>query len=292
MAIFFMLLSSACFTTMAAMVKGLDGAIPVAELILLRCLVPLPVFVLIIKRQRLPLLVGTKGLIVLRSLAGAAAMACFYYALANMPIAECVFLGRTQPFFLALLAPLLIGEKAPRAAWGAIAAGLSGVFLIMKPAMAWPLAAWAALAGASLAAVAHITVRQLNRSEQPLPIVFNFFLLTALFAGLATLVSGQLVWPQGNQWLAIVGIGVFATLGQYMMTLAYRLDRAPVVAASSYASIILSVIYGYWFWGEVPAKLAWLGALLILLGGLVLLWSRLGKAEGVESAKCKVQNAK
>ncbi|MEN8140910.1 MAG: DMT family transporter [Thermodesulfobacteriota bacterium] len=281
MAILLMLLSSAAFTTMAAMVKGLDGAIPIAELILLRCLIPLPFFVYIIKRKGVPLLVQAKGLILLRSLAGAAAMACFYYALTNMPIADCVFLGRSQPFFLALLAPILIGEKAPKAAWGAIGAGLVGVFFIMKPGLAaWPIAAWASLSGAGLAALAHISVRQLNRTDQPLVIVFNFFLLTALMAvAWSVVVENDLVVPQGQQWLLIVGIGVFASLGQFLMTCAYRYDKAPVVAASSYASIILSVIYGYWFWGEMPQPLAWVGALLILAGGLILIWSRRGRGE-------------
>ena len=278
MAILLMLLSSACFTTMAAVVKGLGGSIPIAELMLLRCLIPLPLFVYIIKQRHAPLVAQAKGLIFLRSLAGAAAMACFYYALTHMPLADCVFLGRSQPLFLAMLAPILIDEHASKATWLAIGVGLLGVAIIMRPAAHWPLAAWAALVGAMLAALAHISIRRLNYSDQPLTIVFNFFVLTALFSGLASLAGPGLVRPQGWQWGAVLAIASLASLGQFLMTMAYRLDQAPVVAAASYSSIILSVLYGYWFWQELPTPLAWLGAILILTGGLTLLVSRRGKA--------------
>jgi drug/metabolite transporter (DMT)-like permease len=59
------------------------------------------------------------------------------------------------------------------------------------------------------------------------------------------------------------------------MTSAYRVDRAPVVAAASYTSVLLSLIYGYLFWKEVPHPLAWLGGGLIVFGGLMLLRARI-----------------
>ena len=279
-----MLLSSACFTSMAALVKGLGSSIPIAELILLRCLIPLPIFVYIIKKRGAPLLAQAKSLIVLRSICGGAAMACFYYALTHMPMADCVFLGRTQPLFLALLAPLLIRERATPAVWLAIGLGLAGVAVIMQPQGHWPLAAWAALGGAALAALAHISVRRLNATEQPLTIVFNFFILTSLFSGLASF-TDPLIIPQGWQWGAVAAIATLASLGQFLMTLAYRHDQAPVVAAASYSSIVLSVLYGYIFWDEMPSPLAVTGAALIMAGGLLLIYSRRGKAVHIRDTR-------
>ena len=58
------------------------------------------------------------------------------------------------------------------------------------------------------------------------------------------------------------------------MTSAYRHDKAPVVAAASYSSVVLSVLYGYLFWKETPVPLAWFGGLLIIGGGLLLVRSR------------------
>ncbi|MDA3833982.1 MAG: EamA family transporter, partial [Spirochaetales bacterium] len=99
--IFYMLLASASFATMAALVKGLGNTIPIAQLMFLRCIIPLPFFIIIMKRKKIALVVKAKKLLLARAVFGAAAMACFYYALTHMPLADCVFLGRSQPLLLA-----------------------------------------------------------------------------------------------------------------------------------------------------------------------------------------------
>ncbi|MDA3972157.1 MAG: sigma 54-interacting transcriptional regulator, partial [Desulfobulbaceae bacterium] len=91
--------------------------------------------------------------------------------------------------------------------------------------------------------------------DNPFTIVFNFFVCTALFALIVALFM-QTTLPTNREWLFIGGIALSASLGQFPMTLAYRCEIAPVVAASSYASIVLSVIYGYFFWNEIPHPLA------------------------------------
>lgn len=285
MGVLCMLLSSASFATMAAMVKALGGELAIAQLIFLRCLLPLPLFIYLIKTKGQALVVEAQVSLFLRALFGGCAMACFYYALTHMPLAECVFLGRTQPLLLALLAPFIIGEKAPKAAWFAIAAGLTGVGLIFQPAMAWPQAAWAALAGAFLAAFAHLMVRRLNRTEEPLTIVFNFFVLTALGSGTWSVLAANFQPISSRQWLLVAGVALFASLGQFLLTLAYRYDRAPAVAAASYSSVILSVAYGYLFWQEMPHSLAWLGGLSIVSGGIFLVSSRIGRGEPAPEVK-------
>lgn len=81
--------------------------------------------------------------------------------------------------------------------------------------------------------------------------------------------------PEGFQWLLLVGIALFSTFGQFLMTLAYRMDHAPVVAAASYASVIFSIAYGYIFWQEVPTYSTFAGGALIILGSIILIRSRI-----------------
>jgi len=54
-----------------------------------------------------------------------------------------------------------------------------------------------------------------------------------------------------------------------------RYDKAPAIAASSYASVVFSVIYGYFFWGKVPAPATWFDGLCIVSGGIWLVYRRL-----------------
>ena len=273
MGVIYMLLASASFATMSALVKSVGSVIPIQELIFLRCVLALPFFCCYLIYQNRPLVVKARKTVLLRSFFGFVAMIGFYYALTHMGLADCVFLGRIQPLFVALLAPFVVGENAPGSAWLAIATGLCGVVLIMQPALVdWPVAAWMALGAALAGACAHLLVRRLNRTDTPGAIVLNFLTLTALASGCWTMPCWRT--PSPSQWLAICGIALFASLGQTLMTIAYGKDRAPAVAAASYSSIILSLVYGYFFWGETPHGLVWLGGALIVCGGFLLVRSR------------------
>jgi len=272
MGIILMLSASACFATMSAMLKGIGPAIPLTQLVFLRCIIAVPILFAYIAFEGQPVVVRAKKLILVRTILGMTAMHGYFYALTHMPLADCIFIGRTNPLLLALFAPLVLGETVPRAAWFAISTGLVGVALIMKPAMAWPTAAWVALGASAFGAAAHLSVRRLNRTDHPLVIVFNFTLLTGLLTAFKAL--PDFIPLNRQQWLLIIGVAILASIGQLFMTAAYGRDRAPAVAAASYSSVVLSVVYGYLFWNEVPQPLAWWGGGLIIVGGLLLLKSR------------------
>jgi len=272
MGVLLMLAASACFATMAAFVKGIGPEAPASQLVFLRSLLALPVLLLLVRRRGLTLVVKAKGVLLVRTALGLAAMHAFYYALARMPLADCIFIGRSQPLVLALLAPLVVGERTPWSGWVAIITGLVGVLLILQPAVNGSPTALAAFFGAVASAGAHLMVRKLNRTEETLAIVLNFLALSALVTAPVALSRFASLTPR--QWLLVVGVALFASLGQWLMTEAYRRDRAPAVAAASYSSVLLSLLYGYLFWGEIPNPLAWAGGVLIISGGLLLVVSR------------------
>ncbi len=272
MGITLMLLASASFATMAAMIKAIGPELPISQLVFLRCVIAAPFLLAVLLLRQQPLVVRARKLLLGRTLLGVMAMHCFFYALTHMELASSIFIGRTQPLILALLAPIFLKEKASASTWLAIFTGLAGVAMIMNPSAQWSLAALVALGGAAFSAGVHILIRRLSRTDQPMVIVFNFTVLTGLATGLWSLPG--FVMLASHQWLLIIGVALFASLGQLLMTSAYRHDRAPVVAAASYSSVVLSVIYGYFFWGEVPQPTAWFGGLLIIGGGLLLVRSR------------------
>lgn len=271
--ILLMLCASACFVTMSTLIKAMGDSMPLTELMFLRASLAVPfLFAALVKRGK-PLVTRAWRILLWRALFGTVAMFCFYYALTNMPLADCVFLGRTQPLFLALLAPFIVGERAPREAWVAILCGLAGSLFIMRPGLDWSGAAWVALLAALCAAFAHLMVRKLNRTDDPGVIVFNFTLLLALVSGLLCYKYFQI--PSWQQWGLIAAISLFASSGQYLLTMAYRHDKAPAIAASSYVSVVFSVIFGYFFWGEIPEPATWIGGLCIVCGGIWLIYSRM-----------------
>ena len=79
--------------------------------------------------------------------------------------------------------------------------------------------------------------------------------------------------PSLGHGLTMAGLGLVWAAGMYFMARAYSLAKASVVAPFEYASLPISVMWGFLLWQEVPTALTWVGAALTLLSGLYLLYS-------------------
>ena len=72
--------------------------------------------------------------------------------------------------------------------------------------------------------------------------------------------------------LTLIGIGVFATLGQIFTTNAYSLERAAVVGVFSYLTPIFAYLIGLFAFSEVPKLTSLLGGILILGTSITVLF--------------------
>jgi len=68
--------------------------------------------------------------------------------------------------------------------------------------------------------------------------------------------------------------GLFATLGQFLLTYSYSLAPAARVSPYSYTTVIFAAIYGWIFWSEIPDIYMYLGALLIIIAGIMTMQRR------------------
>jgi drug/metabolite transporter (DMT)-like permease len=66
MGIILMLLSSASFATMSAMIKGIGPEIPLTQLVFLRCIIAVPILFACIVAQGRPVVVKARKLLLLR----------------------------------------------------------------------------------------------------------------------------------------------------------------------------------------------------------------------------------
>lgn len=99
-----------------------------------RCLVSLPFFFLMMVYQAsLTGLMRRFGLVVVRGLILASANLTFYLAIAAIPMADAVAIYFTMPFFVAALVAPLLGEQVRFYRWLAIAAGFTGVMIMIRP---------------------------------------------------------------------------------------------------------------------------------------------------------------
>jgi drug/metabolite transporter (DMT)-like permease len=137
-------------------------------------------------------------LLLARGIWGYAALSCGFYAMTKLPLAEATMIQYLHPVFTAMLAAVVLGERADRSLAASVLLGSAGVLLVTRPAFLFdaggvtlhPLGVAAALGGALLTAVAYVGGAELARTEHPLVIVL-WFPLVSLPASLpATLASG------------------------------------------------------------------------------------------------------
>ena len=164
----------------------------------------------------------------------------------------------------------MLGERTDRSLAASVLLGTLGVLLVTRPAFlfgahAAPLDSWgvaAALCGAVLTAVAYVGVRELSRTEHPLVIVLWFPLVSLPASVPATVVQG--VWPHGFEWFALLGVGVFAQIGQVCLTRGLALEPAGRAMALSYVQIAFAALWGVLFFDEIPALPTGIGIALVI----------------------------
>jgi drug/metabolite transporter (DMT)-like permease len=271
----FMLLSAFAFSVMGAFVKLAGTRLPTSELITARALVTLIVSALLLRRRRLSPWGHRRGLLFVRGCFGFCGLCCVYYALTHLPLAEATVLQYLHPVFTAMLAARLIAEVPTRRVLFSIALSLTGALLVARPSLLFgqataPLDALgvaAAIAGAVFSALAYVTVRKLNQTEDPDVITF-YFPLVALPASLPALATDA-VLPTGVEWLWLLLLGLATQVGQIALTYGMKTETASRATSFSYMQIVFATLLGAAVFGELPHPLTLVGMALIVAAMLL-----------------------
>ena len=203
---------------------------------------------------------------------GVTAMGLNFLAMTMLPLAEATAIGFTVPIFATILAALALGEPTGRWRLGAVAAGFAGVLLIVRPgAGGVPLeGAGVALVAAGLTAAVTIVIRRLGATERASTTVFWFAASSLVPLGLLMLVFGRTHDPATFAILA--GMALAGGLAQLTLTASLRLAPVAVVMPMDYTSLLWATLLGVWLFTELPSTSVWLGAPVIILSGLVIVW--------------------
>lgn len=211
--------------------------------------------------RRLPLQIG-------RNLAHFAGQFGWFYGIALIPLAEVFAIEFTTPAWTALLAALLLGERLTRARVAAIALGLAGILVILRPgaAMVEP-GAIAVLLSAAAYAVAYVLTKKLSDTETPLAIVF-YMTLVQLPLGLVP-AAFDWVTPSPALWPWLLLVGVAGLTAHYCLARALSLADATVVVPFDFLRLPLAMLVGFLLYAETIEPLVIVGAALIVLGNYV-----------------------
>ena len=167
------------FVLMAVAARQLTGRMPTVEILFLRSAVSLIILVALrpglgagaFATRRLPLHVARNAIHFLGQYA-------WVWGIALAPLAVVTAIEFTTPVWAALLAAALLRERIPPARRAAIAAGIAGILIIVRPgASAFGAASLIVLAGSFCFAASILVVKVLLRTDRVTTVVFHMSLI-------------------------------------------------------------------------------------------------------------------
>ena len=207
----------------------------------------------------------------IRGLFGFLAPYCFFKSLQTLPLADATVIFFSGIFMITALSWPLLKEKVGRHRWSAIMVGFMGVVIAMDPKGGGQSIGYIyCLIGSLTYALLFISGRWLSKTESVISLVFTFNLGLAVVCTLLV----PLVWvPMTINLLGVVFLfSMLALSGHICLTTAFSKAPVGVVAPFEYTGIIWTVLLGYFIWNEIPASNVILGAFIIVICGLYVIY--------------------
>ena len=268
----------------------LSGDYAVTQAIVVRCIVSFPILLFFVHLEgglrqiasRRSRALSLRGLILLL------AYTTYYMALAALPLAVAVALFFTAPLFITVLAGVFLREQVGWRAALAVVIGFTGVMVITAPGFGvFEPAILLSLASACCYAIAMVLARQLGVSEPASVMAFyqnGVYLLGAALT--ASLLDGlgltgashpsldflvrSWVVPSPADFSLMALCGVIAAIGTSLLTHAYRMAEANLIAVFEYTGMIWAPLWGFLFFAEAPGPRVIVGSGMIIGAGLLV----------------------
>ena len=168
-----------------------------------------------------------------------------------------------------LLSAFLLKEKVGIRRWSAVIIGFVGVLFVVRPGFnEINLATLTALACGICYAFYIISTRKLSNQDNPF--------LTLIFTGLTGSVIISLIvpfywtWISVTQLILLISLAAIGTLAHFLLILSLKFAEASKLAPLAYSEIIMSIIIGYYFFGDFPDQWMWLGLIIIIASGVYI----------------------
>ncbi len=223
--------------------------------------------------------VNNPRLQLLRGVMLAVMTALNFFALQYLQLAETGAVQFSVPILIALISAWLLGERLDTKRWIAIGIGFLGVLIIIRPGShGFHPAIFLSILNACLYAGFNLMTRRLVGSDNPV----TTQLASAAVATLLLAPFALWHWqsPEGWQtWLIVVAAGVSGGLGHMASAMAHRYATAAVLGPFLYQQIIYMTLGGWLVFDQIPDSAVALGACIVVLSGLYLLWREFRKTD-------------
>ncbi len=266
--VIFIIISAFGFAMMSAFVK-LAGDLPSFQKTFFRNLVSLVVaFIFVLKHKESCF--GKKEnqkLLIMRSTFGTLGIIFNYYAIDRLVLSDANMLNKLSPFFVVIFSFIFLKERIKLKQVIPIIVAFIGALFVINPEFSVRLIPYiVGVLGGISAAAAYTCVRALGNKEKYYTIVFYFSFFSTIVITpfvIATYKSMSI-----KQLIYLLLAGVFASIGQFGVTLAYKYAPAKEISIFDYSNIIFSTILSIFIFNTVPDKFSFIGYILIFIASL------------------------
>ena len=268
----YMILSVLFFSFMDILIKITDEY-NVGQTMFFRALFGLiPIFFLIPK-NRMKNFYKTKNIKLhfYRSFFGAIAMAAIFIGLRNLQLAEVTALAFSGPLWVVLFSMFFLSEKIRLKRWIAVGLGFIGVVIISKPGFdnlnfyyIYPIIFCIGFAGVS------ILIRKLTLAGESVWLIAFYFSLASGLGGLLTIPLGLWKMPNTYDFILLILIGLLGGIANLLLTQSYKLAEVTLTTPLKYLSLVIAIIFGFYFFEEIPSIHTLSGAALIVVSSAII----------------------
>jgi len=268
-----MLIGIAGFAVMDAIIKWLTADYSVPQVVALRSWFGLPLLCIFALHQgglktlktRRPMVHVGRYLLVL------ALSFSFFWALSQMKLVDAIAITFAAPIFITALSVPLLKEPVGLHRWFAIGIGFCGVLIMLRPGMGvFQWAALVVLGSAVVYALLMITTRAFKSTESTAALM----LYPQLGMSLTGIAFAPYFWvtPSPGDLGLFALAGLFGSVGVMCLTHAFRLGPAAVISPFEYSALIWATLLGFLLWDELPDKYTLVGAGIVILSGLYIVY--------------------
>jgi drug/metabolite transporter (DMT)-like permease len=257
-----------------AVVKWLVTRYDPFQIVFVRSLIALPLTVSLVcffdgpkglRSERLPVHA-------LRGVLGVGASFAFILSLRSLPLAEATALVFASPLVVAGFSVPLLKEHVGWDRAAAIIVGFVGVLIIVRPGAAtFQVASLLAVGASILYALIMVSARWIDKRDS----LWTMMLYMTVFAAVFSAFTLFSAWPTPifSDVFLFLGTAVAGTLGLTLISQAFRMAPAAVVAPYDYTALLWASLFGWLIWGVVPGLWVYGGAAVIIASGIYLITS-------------------
>lgn len=192
-----------------------------------------------------------------------------YISLQHVPVGEFTAILMLVPLVITLLASMLLREHVSGLTWLLVAGGLTGALIVVRPKGSdLNIGMFLPLLLVVINAFYQIVTSRMVRTEDPGTMHF--------YTGLTGLVFGTLALPWSwapmhdlKLWLLVGLLGVFGSLGHYLMIKGYQKAPASRITPYLYTQIAFATLAGWVVFGHAPDGWSLIGIALIAVCGVL-----------------------